>query len=456
MMIFKKAIPRRTFLKGAGTTLALPLLDAMVPALAGAAGTAAQPAVRLSTNYVPVGRIMRKWTPATEGAGFQMSPTLEPLTPFRDQLLVLSGLNIKAADPVGNEPGGGHARPAAAFLTGIHPKPGGSLGISMDQLAAKQFGQQTQLASLEIGLDVTEVAKPDGAYAAYYTNTISWRTGTTPLPMEINPRTVFERMFGDSDSADPAERLRRVRKQRSILDSVTEGVARLAGGIGPSDQRKLNQYLEALRDIERRIQVAEKASAEEPTSPQGQAAMERPIGIPATFAEHAKLMFDLQVAAFQSDLTRVITFMLGREVTDRNYREIGIGEAHHGLTHHREVPETMALVERIDLYQSQMFAYFLEKMRATPDGDGSLLDHSVILFGSALSDANVHNHNNVPIALVGGGAGQIKGGRHIKYAGLPLSNLHLAILDMLKVPTEGYLDSKYSDATGKLEHLSLG
>jgi hypothetical protein len=454
MMIFKRTIPRRTFLKGAGTTLALPLLDAMVPAFSRAAGTPAQPVVRLSTNYLPVGRIMSKWTPATEGAGFQMSPTLEPLTPFRDQLLVLSGLNIKAADPIGNEPGGGHARPAAAFLTGIHPKPGGSLGISMDQLAAKEFGKQTQLASLEIGLDVTEVAKPDGAYAAYYTNTISWRNGTTPLPMETNPRTVFERLFGDSDSTDPAERMRRVRKQRSIIDSVNEGVARLAGRIGPSDRRKLDQYLEALRDIERRIQVAEKASAEDPTPANGEA-LERPMGIPATFAEHAKLMFDLQVVAFQSDLTRVITLMLGREVTDRNYREIGIGEAHHGLTHHREVPETMALVERIDLYQSQMFAYFLEKMRATRDGDGSLLDHSIILLGSSLSDANVHSHNNVPIALVGGGAGQIKGGRHIKYAGLPLSNLHLAILDMLKVPTEGYLDSKYSDATGKLEHLSL-
>ena len=455
MMIFKKAIPRRTFLKGAGTTLALPLLDAMVPALSRAAGTPAQPAVRLSTNYVPVGRIMPKWIPTTEGAGFQMSPTLEPLTPFRDQLLVLSGLNIKAADPIGNEAGGGHARPAAAFLTGIHPKPGGAVGTSVDQMAAREFGKQTQLASLELGLDVTEIAPPDGAYAAYYTNTISWRNGTTPLPVEINPRAVFERMFGDSDSADPAERLRRVRKQRSILDSVTAGVARLTGAVGPSDRGKLNQYLDALRDIERRIQVAEKASVEEPTSSDGKVSLERPVGIPATFAEHAKLMFDLQVVAFQTDLTRVITFMVGREVTDRNYSEIGIGEAHHGLTHHRYVPETMALVERIDLYQTEMFAYFLEKMRATPDGDGTLLDHSIILFGSALSDANVHNHNNVPIVLAGGGAGQIKGGRHIKYAGLPLSNLHLAILDMVKVPTEGYVDSKYSDATGKLEHLSI-
>jgi hypothetical protein len=261
-------------------------------------------------------------------------------------------------------------------------------------------------------------------------------------------------MFGDSDSTDRAEQLRRVQRQRSILDSVTASVASLSGGVGPNDRTKLNEYLDAIRDIERRIQIAEKVSTEDPTSG-GKATMERPVGIPTTFAEHAKLMFDLQVVAFQSDLTRVITFMLERDQTDRNYREIGVSDGHHALSHHRQIEETMKVVEQIELYQSKIFASFLEKMRATADGDGSLLDHSIILFGSSLSDANYHVHNDIPVLLVGGGAGQIKGGRHLRYKGLPFSNLHLAILDMLKVPTEGYLDPKDSDATGKLEHLSI-
>jgi hypothetical protein len=451
MMIFKKAVPRRTFLRGVGTTLALPLLDSMVPAFGATNDAAAKPAVRLSTVFVPNGRIMKKWTPATEGAGFEMTPTLEPLAPFQDQLLVLSGLNIKAADAVGNEPGGVHARPCASFLTGIHPKPGGAVGVSMDQLVAREFGKQTQLASLELGLDSPEIAADDGSYAAYYMNTISWRSGTTPLPVEINPRAVFERLFGDSDTTDPAERLRRVQKQRSILDSVTQGVARLLGGVGPSDRVKLSEYLDAIRDIERRIQVAEK----ETSSSEEQPAMNRPVGIPTLYSEHAQLMFDLQVVSFQSDLTRVTTFMMGREQTDRPFREIGIGDGHHPLSHHKEVPETIALVEQIDLFQSKLFGYYLQKMRSTPDGDGSLLDHSIILYGSSLSNGNFHIHNDVPILLAGGGGGRIKGGRHIRYQGLPLSNLHLSVMDLLKVPVEGYLDSKFSDATGKLELLSV-
>jgi hypothetical protein len=453
MMIFKKTIPRRTFLKGAGTTLALPLLDAMIPAFARGADTAARPATRLATVFVPNGRIMQKWTPAGEGAGFQFSPTLEPLAPFRDNLLVLSGLNIKAADAVGKEPGGVHARPAAAFLTGIHPKPGGAVGISIDQIVAKEYGKETQLASLELGLDSPEIASDDGAYSAYYMNTISWRTGTSPLPMEINPRSLFERMFGDSDTTSAADRMRRVARQRSILDSVTEGVARLSNGVGSSDKSKLAEYLSAIRDIERRIQVAENDSDQSASSEQE--AMERPVGIPTTFADHAKLMFDLQIVAFQSDLTRVTTFMMGREQTDRPYREIGIGDGHHPLSHHKEVAETMAMVEQIDRYQTQVFSYFMEKLRNTPDGDGSLLDHSIVLFGSSLSDANYHIHNNVPIVLAGGASGQIKGGRHIKYDGLPLSNLHMSVLDMLKVPSTEFVDNKFSDVTGKLEHLSI-
>ena len=453
MMIFKKTIPRRTFLKGTGTMLALPLLDAMIPAFARGAETGAKPVTRLSTVFVPNGRIMKNWTPKGEGAGFEFSPTLEPLAPFRDNLLVLSGLDIKAADPVGNEPGGVHARPAAAFLTGIHPKPGGAVGISLDQVVAREYGKETQLASLELGVDSPEIASDDGAYSAYYMNTISWRTGTSPLPMEINPRSVFERMFGDSDSTSAADRMRRIQRQRSILDSVTEGVARLANGVSPSDRTKLAEYLDAIRDIERRIRIAETDSPEQASSEQE--AFDRPVGIPTTFAEHAKLMFDLQVLAFQSDMTRVSTFMLGRDQTDRNYREIGVPDGHHALSHHKEVPETMALVKQIDLYQTKMVAHFLERLRATPDGDGSLLDHSIVLFGSSLSDSNYHIHYNVPIVVAGGAGGQIKGGRHIKYAGPPLSNLHLTVLDLLKIHAPDYVDNKFSDATGKLEHLSI-
>ena len=453
MMIFKKAIPRRTFLQGAGTTLALPLLDAMIPAFARGADTGVQPATRLSTVFVPNGRIMNKWTPSGEGANFQLGPTLEPLTPFQDKLLVLSGLNIKAADAIGKEPGGVHARPAAAFLTGIHPKPGGAVGISMDQIVAKEYAKETQLGSLELGVDSPEIASDDGAYSAYYMNTISWRTGTSPLPMEINPRSVFERMFGDSDSTSVAERARRVARQRSIIDSVNEGVARLTKGVGASDRAKINEYLSAIRDIERRIQVAENTSDSMATSEQE--AMERPVGIPTLFADHAKLMFDLQVVAFQSAMTRVTTFMMGREQTDRSYREIGVPDGHHPLSHHKEVPEVMDQVARIDRHHTEVFSYYLDKLRNTQDGNGSLLDHSIVLFGSSLSDGNYHIHNDVPIVVAGGGSGQIKSGRHLKFNGDPLSNLHLSVLDMLKVPAAEFLDNDYSDATGKLEHLSI-
>jgi len=454
-MIFKKAIPRRAFLRGAGATLALPLLDSMVPAFASALDTAAKPTVRLSTVFVPNGRIMKTWTPDGEGPLTELSPTLESLAPFKDRITVLTGLNIKAADPVGNEPGGVHARPAASFLTGIHPKPGGAVGMSMDQLVAKHYGNETQLASLELGLDSPEFAVDDGSYSSYYMNTISWRSGNTPLPMEINPRAVFERMFGNTKSTDPAERLRQAQRERSILDSVSEGVARLLTGVGPKDQVKLAEYLDAIRDIERRIQVAERENSSAQQSAPDQKGMEKPVGIPTLYSEHAKLMFDLQVVAFQTDMTRVITMMMGREQTDRPFREIGISDGHHPLSHHKEMEDIIALVEKIDLFQCQLFSYFVEKMSKTPDGDGSLLDHSIILYGSSLSDGNFHVHNNVPILLAGGGAGQIKSGRHIRYNGLPLSNLHLATLDMMKVPTEGFLDNKYSDATGKLEHLSI-
>ena len=447
MMIFKKAIPRRTFLRGVGATLALPLLDGMVPAFG---ATAAKPAVRMSFIYGPNGRIMSKWTPATEGAAFAMTPTLEPLAPFRDRLLVLSGLNIKAADAVGNEPGGVHARPCAAFLTGIHPKPGGAMGISADQVAARELGKHTQLGSLELSMDSADVlGAADGAYSDAYTKTISGRGPTTPLPMEDNPRKVFERLLGESATTDPAERLRRIQKKHSILDFVTQDVHSLMRDVGPGDRAKLTEYLDAIRDIERRIQIAEEQASRKLPE------MERPAGVPPTYSEHAKLMFDLQVLAYQGDLTRVTTFMLGREQGDRAYREIGIGDGHHSLSHHSGNPEAIHLCSLIDAFHSKMFAYFLEKMRSTPDGDGSLLDHSIILYGNALSDGNAHVHNDVPMLLLGGEPGRLKGGRHIRFPGLPLSNLLLSVLDMGKIPVDGYLDSKYSDATGRLDLVTV-
>jgi hypothetical protein len=423
----------------------LPLLDAMIPAFARGAETGAKPVVRLSTVFVPTGRIMQKWTPKTEGAGFAMSPTLEPLAPFKDQLLVLSGLNIKAADPVGNEPGGVHARPAAAFLTGIHPKPGGAVGISLDQVAAREFGKETQLASLELGLDSPEIASDDGAYSAYYMNTISWRTGTSPLPMEINPRSVFERMFGDSDTTSAAERMRRVQRQRSILDSVTEGVARLANGVGASDRTKLAEYLDAIRDIERRIRVAETSS--EKTASTEQEAYERPVGIPTTFAEHAKLMFDLQVVAFQSDLTRVSTFMLAREYSELVYSALGHTEPHHPLTHHRGIPQRMKQAGEVNVYHARLFAQFLEKMRSAREGDGSLLDHSMIIYGAGMGDGDIHNQWNLPIAFFGGAGGRVKGGRHVQSPKkTPFSNLHVTILNLAGIATE-----KFGLSTGALD-----
>ncbi len=445
--IFKKAIPRRTFLLGAGATLALPLLDSMIPALA----AAPEPVVRVGYVYLPLGRIMRNWTPKTEGPGFEMTPTLEPLTAFRDQLLVISGLNIKAADPRPGEGGGNHARPCATYLTGIHPRARkADAGISVDQIIAGEFSKHTQLASLELGLDPAEyVGEADGTYAGYFRSTISWRNGTIPLPTEDNPRRVFERMFGDSDSTNPEERIRRISRQRSILDAVMGRVDHLMAALGPSDGRKITEYLDAVRDVERRIQVAETTASSSGEPP----AMARPAGIPSTYAEHAGLMFDLMLLAYQTDLTRVIAFMMGHEGTNRPYREIGAHDGHHSLSHHKEDPETVAIVEKIDLYQSQLLAGFLGKLRATPDGGGSLLDHSMLVCGSALSDANRHVHNDVPIALAGGGAGKIKGGRHLVYRGLPLSNLHLATLDMLGIPDSTFLIPNDSDATGKLEGL---
>ena len=450
MMIFKKAIPRRAFLRGVGATLALPLLDGMVPAFAAQGDATAQAATRLSIFAVPNGIMMDQWTPAAEGAIMELPPILEPLAPFRDRFLVLSGLSQMAASKLPGEGGGQHPRACTAFLTGAHAKmtSGADMqaGISVDQIAAKQLGQHTQLASLELGMESSEVLGAcESSYSCAYYNTISWRTPTTPLPMENRPRAVFERLFGDSGITDPEERLARIQENRSILDLVTQDVARLLKRLNPGDSGKLDQYLDAVRDVERRIQMAEKQSDRELPKLAG------PVGVPETFSEYCTLMLDLQVLAHQSDLTRVCTFMLGHEMSNRAYPELGFGDTHHSMTHHQGDDEKIAKVIQINIFHAGLFAYYLEKLQSTPDGEGSLLDHSVILYGSALSDGNIHSFKDLPVLLVAGDGDRIQGGRHIRYPqDTPMTNLFLTMLDMLGVPVDSMADS-----TGKLELLSV-
>jgi len=451
MMIFKQAIPRRTFLRGVGATLALPLLDGMAPAFASAAGEASGRPSRLSIVYAPTGMIMDKWTPATAGAGFELSPILAPLAPFRDRMLVLSGLALKNADAIlpGEGAVGNHSRASATFLSGVHPKKteGADLeaGVSIDQIAADEFGRKTQLASLELCMESDLVGTCEAGYSCAYLNTLCWRSPTTPVPMETQPRAVFERLFGDTTSTDPAARLARIRENRSILDSVRQDVSRLALGLDATDRNKLDQYLEAIRDVERRIQIAEEQSGRE--LPQ----MERPLGVPATFEAYAKLMFDMMVLAAQSDLTRVTTMMIAREQSALAYPEIGVGDPHHPLTHHNGDPAKIASVLKINLFHMGLFAYYLERLRATPDGDGSLLDHTMILLGSAISDGNLHLHDNLPVLLLEGGAGKSNGGRHIRYPeATPLANLYLTMFDKLGIPLDNI-----GDSTGQLNLLPV-
>ncbi len=450
MIITKKALPRRTFLRGIGATLALPLLDSMVPALAASPLAGTQSPTRLSFVYIPNGVIMDEWTPSTLGSNYELTSILEPLAPFRDDMLVLSGLAHRTGRAYDGEGPGDHARASATFLTGVHPRrtEGADLrsGTSIDQIVAREFRKHTQLASLEVALDSTEVVGTcDTGYSCAYSNTLCWSSPTTPVPMENKPRAVFERLFGDSDSSDPAQLHARMQEEGSILDFVTRDVARLLMQLGRKDQAKLTEYLDSIRDIERRIQIAEGQLDRELPS------LERPVGVPPTFTEHCKLMTDLQVLAFQTDMTRVMTFMMGREQNTRVYDELGIKDAYHPLTHHQSDPTKIAKVHKIDILHSQMFAYFLEKMRSTPDGDGSLLDHSMIVYGSSLSDGNFHLHYDLPILLAGGGSGQLKGGRHIRYPeDTPMTNLFLTLLDKLDIPLENL-----GDSNGRLDLLTI-
>jgi hypothetical protein len=444
--ITRKHVPRRAFLRGGGAALALPLLDSMVPAFGATAGP--QPALRLGFVYHPVGAIMNQWTPATEGPGFEFTPSLKALEPFRENVVVLSGLAQVQGRALGDGPGD-HAREGATWLTGMHPKKtegvGIRAGVSADQIAAKELGKITQLGSLEIGLETPSLAGGcDSGYSCAYSNTLSWRSPTTPVPVEVSPRAVFERLFGDGDSTDPAARRKALEEQRSILDYVAGSIDRLESKIPSSDRGKLSEYLDAIRDIERRIQKAEEQSAKFKIP-----VMERPSSVPEEFEEHARLMTDLQVIAFQTDMTRVITFMLGRAGSNRSYRSIGIADGHHSITHHQNDPVKIAKVAKIDAHLVETFSRLLAKLKATPDGAGSLLDHTLIVYGSSLSDANAHTHHDLPIVLAGGGCGHLKGGRHVRYPkDTPMNNLLVGMLEKAGVAIE-----HFGDSTGRLPNV---
>jgi hypothetical protein len=449
-VITGKHLSRRTVLRGLGVTIALPLLDGMVPAFAALQQTAAKPIRRFAAFYLPNGMSMASWTPEGEGAAFKFSPILEPLAPFRDQLVVVSGMCNKEADPRPGEGDGDHSRAQAGFLTGAHAKKTGSgadleAGISIDQIAAKQFGRNTQLASLELALESYDlVGQCEDGYGCAYSATIAWRNEKTPLPMEADPRAVFERLFGVSDSTDRKARLDQIRRDRSILDVVTGQLADIQKNLGQGDRTRLTEYVEAIRDVERRIQLADQQSDRElPT-------VHQPAGVPDSFEEYAKVMYDLLALAFQTDLTRVATFLYGREKSVRTYPEIGVPDPHHPVSHHQRRQDHLEKLAKINTYHVQMFAHFLEKLRATPDGDGTLLDHAILLYGAGMSDSDTHYHHNLPVVMAGGGAGQIKGGRHLRFTNEPpLANLHVTLLDKLGIPVD-----RLGDSEGKVPELS--
>jgi hypothetical protein len=445
MVITRKSIPRRTFLRGAGAALALPMLDSMTPALA----IESKRPIRMAFVEVPNGimNLNSEWTPKGEGADFTLSPIMQPLEQFRDRMLVLTGLDQQQSAGLGFEVGGDHPRACTAWLTGTHAKmtSGADLhaGTSVDQIAAREFGKYTQVASLEVGLETPEVVGAcESAYGCAYYNTISWRNENTPLPMENRPRAIFERLFGDAGTTDPQTRVALRKEDRSILDAVNESVKRLRGKLGGPDRGKIDQYLDAVRDVERRMQLAEAQGDRD--LPQVAA----PVGIPPVFSDYYKLMTDLMVLAWQTDMTRVNTFQIGHEMSGRAYPELGFGDSHHSVTHHHGDPEKIAKTIQINTFHTKMLAYYLEKLRSTPDADGSLLDHSMILYGGALNDGNLHLYTSLPLVLFAGGVSGIKGGQHIRYPNrTPMTNLLLTMLDKAGVPRVESL----GDSTGRLD-----
>ncbi|HET9266763.1 MAG TPA: DUF1552 domain-containing protein [Vicinamibacterales bacterium] len=447
MIALRKALSRRTVLRGLGTTIALPLLDAMVPALTAVQKTAAAPVRRLGVVYHPNGVIYENWLPKGTGRDFTLSPVLEPLEPFKNQLIVITNLSSHQAEALGDG-GGDHSRASGTYLTGVHVKKSDSVvgnGMSMDQIAARALEKDTQLSSLQLTADDNSlVGACDVGYSCAYSSTLSWLTPTLPLMAENNPRVVFERLFGSSESTDPRARASRLRRDRSILDSVNARVRELQQTLGASDTRKVSDYLESLRDVERRIQKAEEQSTKEIPD------VQKPAGVPDGFQPHVELLYDLQLLAYQSDLTRVITFMYGREQTGRPYPQIGIPEPHHPLTHHQNDAEKMRKCTMIQTYHVRLFASYLEKLRATPDGEGTLLDNLVLLYGGGISNSDRHTHGPLPTLLLGGGAGTLKGGRHLVYPeDTPLTNLQLTLLDKMGVPVE-----RLGDSTGRFTELA--
>ena len=437
MFLTKKHISRRTFIRSSvGATFALPLLDAMVPAQTPLARTAAAPLQRFGFIYVPHGSIMKEWTPLQDGAGFEYSPILRPLERFRSQVNVLTGL--------ANNGENGHSPSTAMWLSGTFPAKGSviRLNTTVDQLIAQKIGQGTPFPSIELATEdhSSHLGSCAGDFLCSYMSTISWRTPTQPLPMEINPRVVFERMFG-GDAATAEERRARVERNNSILDAVGESVGDLQRGLGARDRAKLTEYLDNVREIERQIQQTEKRAATLVDVPP------TPVGVPEAWEEHAKLMFELMALAYQGNITRVVSFMLARELSTLSYPQIGVADGHHPVSHNNNVPEQMAKKAKIDMYHLDLFANFLERLRSTPDGDGNLLDHSMFLYGSGMSNGNLHTHDNLPILLVGGAAGRLKGDRHIKMkANTPLSNVMMAILDKAGVPTD-----RFGESSGRIE-----
>jgi hypothetical protein len=449
MIVLKKALPRRTFLRGLGTALALPLLDAMIPAMTAAADTPANPAAlrRLGFVYIPMGCDRSRWTPAGGDSLDELSPILSPLAPVKQHITVIDNLELKNAYP------GTHATSNAAFLSAARAKLTEStdyrLGTTVDQIAARTIGRDTRLPSLEMSMDLLSiVGQCDNGYACVYQNNLSWSSPTTPLPSEAHPRIVFERLFGEGGSA--SDRRAALRKRGSLLDSIGDELVRLKTRLGPADRARVGLYLDAVREVERRIERAEAASKDDALPD-----LDRPVGVPASYADHARLMFDLQVLALQGDVTRVITFQLARETSGRTYPEIGVPDPHHPLTHHGDDPAKIERLAKINQFHISLFAEFLAKLKATPEGNGSLLDHSLYLYGSGMGNPNVHDHVNLPIVVAGGAAGKMRGGRHVRYQKpTPLANLHLTLLDKVGVKLDSFADSD-SKVEELLEPLSM-
>ena len=446
MIIDRIALPRRTFLRGMGAALALPLLDAMTPALTALSRTAAAPPLRLGFVFVPNGLILRDFLPRTAGRGFNLPRILAPLAPYREQLTVVSGLANAAGDAL-DASSGPHSRGSGCWLSGMRARrtEGADIeaGKTIDQYAADALGRETPLASLQLALEPNFMTgNCEGGYSCAYINTLSWRTATLPLPMETNPRAVFERLFGEPGDADARRAQRRI--DRSILDGVAEDLARLRAGLGPADRRAVSEYLDAVRDVEHRIQQTERRAAEAPELEE-----QAPLGIPPVFEDHAHLMFDLLLLAYRADVTRVATFQVARELSHRAYAELGVPEAHHDISHHGNLAEAVEKNTRINVFHMQLFARFVERLHATPDGDGSLLDHVVVLYGAAFGDGNLHVPHNLPVALLGSGGGRLRAGRHVRAKfDTPLMNLGLSLLDKA-----GARVDRVGDSTGRLADI---